>query len=283
MLIKFQNYSKTTKFYIRSRQLASITQKRLGLHQHLKDIQQQKESLQSQLDQVQHLANMGTVSYMIAHEINNLLTPLKSYASLALNNLDDHALAEKALHKTVQNCDRASQIMESMLALANGDTQNKKGNELLALVKDIFACLCRDFSKDGITVEICIPQGLIVWAVPVQIQQVMMNLILNARQAMLPRGGVLAIKAVETNDTVEIEITDTGNGIEQADLERIFDPFFTTKNHNSSTSERSGNGLGLAFCKRVIEKHNGLITVESKPANGSRFKITLPKPQSGKN
>jgi signal transduction histidine kinase len=261
--------------------LASITQKRLGLHQHLKVIQQQKESLQSQLNQVQHLATMGTVSYMIAHEINNLLTPLKSYASLALNNPDDKTLTEKALKKTVQNCENASRIMESMLALVNGDTQNKQETGLPALVEDIFACLCRDFSKDGISVEIHIPQGLVVWAVPVQIQQVMMNLILNARQAMLPRGGVLTLKAAEKNDTIEIEVADTGNGIEPADLERIFEPFFTTKNYKSSASERSGSGLGLAFCKRVIEEHDGLISVESKSAGGSKFKIILPKRPSG--
>jgi signal transduction histidine kinase len=280
-LIKFQNYLQSSKFYNRSRQLASITQKRLGLHQHLKVIQQQKESLQSQLDQVQHLATMGTVSYMIAHEINNLLTPLKSYASLALNNPDDKALTEKALQKTVQNCENASRIMESMLALVSGDTQNKQENNLSALIEDIFSCLCRDFSKDGISVKILIPEGLIVWAVPVQIQQVMMNLILNARHAMLPGGGILTIKAAEKKDITEIEVADTGKGIAPADLERIFELFFTTKNDKNASSERCGSGLGLAFCKRVIEEHEGSISVESKSGNGSKFTITLPKPRSG--
>jgi len=261
--------------------LASITEKRLCLHKHLKDQQQQNDALTSQLDQLQHLANIGTVSYMIAHEINNLLTPLKSYAALALNNFDDKALSEKALQKTVQNCERASKIMESMLALANGQTQKKKDTELFTLVEEVFSCLCRDFTKDGITVEICIPQGLTVWAVPVQIQQVLMNLILNARQAMLPRGGVLAIKAAEMTDGVEIQITDTGNGIESTKLERIFDPFFTTKKDKKSASEYSGAGLGLAFCKRIIDGHDGMISAESKPAGGSKFRIVIPKPQSG--
>ena len=261
--------------------MASITQKRLCLHRQIKDIQQQNDHLQSQFDQIQHLANMGTVSYMIAHEINNLLTPLKSYASLALNNPDDKALSEKALQKTVQNCGRASQIMESMLALANGDIQEKNDTKLLALVEEIFACLCRDFSKDGITVEIHIPKDLTVWAIPVQIQQVMMNLILNARQAMLPRGGVLVIKAAETNNAVEIDISDTGNGIEPADLERIFDPFFTTKKDKNSASKNSSAGIGLAFCKKVIEEHDGLIRAESKSGKGTKFRIILPKLQSG--
>ncbi len=262
--------------------MASITEKRLSLHKRLEVQQHQNQALKSQFARLQHLANMGTVSYMIAHEINNLLTPLKSYAAFALSNPDDQALAEKALQKAVRNCERASKIMESMLALVNGQTQEKKNARLLALVEEIFACLCRDFAKDGITVDIKIPDELTVWAVPVQIQQVLMNLILNARDAMLPRSGILTIKAAEKTDAVEIEVTDTGDGIEPADLKHVFDSFFTTKADKSSPAEYSGAGLGLAFCKMIIDGHNGCISVESKPGNGSKFKITLPKPQSGK-
>jgi signal transduction histidine kinase len=98
---------------------------------------------------------------------------------------------------------------------------------------------------------------------------------------MLPRGGILTIKATEKNDAVEIEVSDTGEGIEPTDLKNIFDSFFTTKINKSSSSEYSGAGLGLAFCKKIIAEHEGLISVESRPAKGSKFKITLPKPQSG--
>ena len=105
-----------------------------------------------------------------------------------------------------------------------------------------------------------------------------MNLILNAREAMLPRGGVLTIKAHDTADSVQIELTDTGCGIEPADLEKIFEPFFTTKVDNKSPSQRSGSGLGLVFVKKIIDAHSGSISVESKPARGSTFRITLPKP-----
>ena len=261
--------------------MASITEKRLSLHKRLKVQENQNEALKSQLAGLQHLANIGTVSYMIAHEINNLMTPLKSYSSFALSNPDDKALTQQALQKAVRNCERASKIMESMLALANGQTQEKKNARLLDLIEEIFTCLCRDFAKDGITVETQIPDDLTVWAVPVQIQQVLMNLILNARDAMLPRGGILAIKAKENADAVEIEVTDTGNGIEQADLKNIFEAFFTTKMCESPAAEYSGAGLGLAFCKMIIDGHKGCISVESKPGNGSKFKIILPKPQSG--
>ena len=96
------------------------------MHKQLTNQQQQQEQLQSQMAQLQILANMGNASYMIAHEINNVLTPLKSYAGLALKNRDDKALAKKVLEKTIKNCERASKIMESMLALANGEKQEKK-------------------------------------------------------------------------------------------------------------------------------------------------------------
>ena len=261
--------------------MASITGKRLSLHKRLEDQRHQNEALKSQLAQLQHLANMGTASYMIAHEINNLLTPLRNYATVALDSPHDNALVEKALQRVVRNCERASKIMENMLAVANGQTQEKKEARLLTLVEEVFACLCRDFAKDGITVETCMAEDLTVWAVPVQIQQVLMNLILNARDAMLPRGGVLTIKATEKADAAEIEVTDTGDGIEPADLKNIFGSFFTTKTGKNLPSEYSGAGLGLAFCKKIIDEHNGLISVESKVSQGSKFKITLPKPQSG--
>jgi signal transduction histidine kinase len=260
--------------------LTRTIEKRLSLHKHVANQQQQNDALKSQLTHLQALANIGTATCMVAHEINNLLTPLANFAALALNNPDDKLLSEKALQKVVRNCGHASKIMESMLVVANGRTQEKQNSLLIPLVEDIFACLCRDFAKDAITVNIQIPKDLTVWAVPVQIQQVLMNLILNARDAMLPRGGILTIKASDTTNAVQIEITDTGCGIKPADLKKIFQPFFTTKANEKSPSQHSGSGLGLLFVKRIIDDHEGSVSVESKPAGGTTFKITLPKPHS---
>lgn len=257
--------------------MTSIIEKRLCLHKNLSNQLQQNNALKSQISKLQALANLGTATCMIAHEINNLLTPLASYAALALDNPDDKSLNEKALQKAVKNCERASEIMESMLAVANGRTQNKKKAKLIVLVEEIFSCLCRDFAKDGITVKIEIPEGLMVLAVPVQIQQVLMNLILNAREAMLPSGGVLTIKAHDDTDMVEIEVADTGCGIKPTDLNKIFEPFFTTKTDKQSSTQRCTGGLGLVFCKKIIDEHRGGISVESQPAKGTTFRITLPK------
>ena len=114
-----------------------------------------------------------------------------------------------------------------------------------------------------------------IWGVHVQLQQALMNLILNDREAMLPRGGVLTIRAEQRTDDIMIRVRDTGCGIAQADIKKVFDSFFSTKDKNNSP--RSGTGLGLALCKKVIDAHNGSITIDSQPGKGTTFTITLPK------
>lgn len=253
--------------------MAGIIEKRLSLHKSLTEQKQQNDVLKSQLTRLNTLANVGSATYMIAHEINNLLTPVSNYAELALQNLADKPLCEKALGKTVKGCRQAAGIMESMVALANDEDQQKQQMRLADSIEQIFACLCRDFSKDGIEVKIEVDADLTVWAVPVQIQQVLMNLILNARDAMLENGGILTIKAEQSDENVQIRVFDTGCGIETANLQNIFEAFFTTK----SGRESSSAGLGLAFCKRIVDSHNGCISVESARPGATVFKITLPK------
>ena len=257
--------------------MTSIINKRLSLHKYLASEHKENTVLRSQVSQLQALANIGTATCMIAHELNNLLLPLGNYAALALSNPDDKLLIEKALQKVVRISERASKIMETMVAMAGGEVQQKKETSLIILVQEVFGCLCRDFSKDKITVNVKVPEDLTVWAVPVQIQQVLMNLILNARDAMLPSGGILTIEARETIDAVKIEVTDTGCGIERDKLEKIFEPFFSTKAGEKSSSQDASYGLGLAFCKQIVDAHGGCITAESKPAEGSAFKMSLPK------
>jgi signal transduction histidine kinase len=128
------------EFYTRAGQLTSIIEKRVSLHRDLANQQQQNDALKAQVLQLQSLANIGTAVYMIAHEINNLLTPLANYAALALENPDDKSLTDKALRKTLQNCRRAAKMMESMLAMVNGRRQEKENVPLAALVEDVFAC-----------------------------------------------------------------------------------------------------------------------------------------------
>ncbi len=258
--------------------MTSIIERRLSLHEHLAQKERENNALRSQNLQLQALANLGSATCMIAHEINNLLTPLASYAALAVQNPEDRDLAGKVLEKTVRNCQRASRIMESMLAMANGQRQEREDASVAALVQEVFTCLCRDLSKDGITVETHIPDGLRVDCVPVQIQQVLMNLILNAREALLPGGGLLKVTAAADTRYIDIRVSDTGRGIPPEDLKDIFRPFFTTRNAKNR-SVGSGAGVGLAFCRRIIEAHGGEIDVQSEPGKGSTFTVRLPNMQ----
>lgn len=245
------------------------------MHRNLKKQLQENQTLESQLARTQALANIGTVTCMIAHEINNLLTPLLNYSQLALQHPEDSELAKKAINKAEQNCNRICEIMQSMLSVASGDEKKQETANLCGLIDQIFQCLCRDFSKDGIGVRIKIPVELEITAVRPHIQQVLMNLILNARDAMLEKGGILTIYAEKNAENILIEICDTGIGINSANLSKVFDPFFSTK--RDEPNSKGGTGLGLAFCKKIVESHGGSISVESKPQKGAKFRIILPQ------
>lgn len=256
--------------------MASIIEKRLSLHRDLDRQLEKNKQLECQLGQLQALANIGLNTSMIAHEINNLLTPIANYAALALDNPADKQLTDKALNKTALTSKRISEVMQSILSMTKGDSEKRTIFSVRAVVNEIFTCLCRDFSKDQIIVSIDIPEDLKVEGVGIQIQQVLMNLILNAREALLPGGGYLKISAGIKDDTVAITVSDNGCGIDQQNLGKIFDAFFTTKSDKDSAGQTNGTGLGLAFSKKVIESHNGTMTVKSKPGIGSIFTVTLP-------
>ncbi|NLH42289.1 MAG: HAMP domain-containing histidine kinase [Planctomycetes bacterium] len=261
--------------------MTSIIEKRLSLHQRLAEQEQENRALKSQNTQLQALATLGSATCMIAHEINNLLTPLTTYAALAVQNPDDAALAKKVLDKTVRNCKRASRIMQSMLAMANGQDRQQESARVRAMVDEVFTCLCRDFAKDSIVVQTSIPEDLQVDCVPIQMEQVLMNLVLNARDAMLPGGGILKIVAGEDGDQVSITVSDTGRGIPPEHLPDIFRPFFTTKTQKDRPAgSNSGSGVGLAFCRRIVDAHQGQIDVASQPGKGSSFTIRLPRKPS---
>ena len=264
--------------YARSGPLTSIIERRQSLHQSLAQKEEENRALKSQNLQLQALANLGSATCMIAHELNNLLTPLVSYAALAIQNPDDKKLAEKVLDKTVRNCRRAAKIMQSMLAIANGQKQQQETVAVTALVDEVFTCLCRDFSKDRITVETRVADDLQIRCVPVQMEQVLMNLILNARDAMLPNGGFLRISAGADADHVSLIVSDTGTGITPENLKNIFRPFFTTKTGaDRPAGSTSGSGVGLAFCRRIVDAHGGEITVQSQSGQGSTFTVRLPR------
>jgi signal transduction histidine kinase len=249
--------------------LADLLEQRKALHQRVREIEKQYEALEETVLQLQPLANLGLAWAMTAHELNNLLMPVINYAQLAAQHPDDAALCEKAIQKTMLLSTRAAAILEKVMLLAREGQIEKETLPLNQLLDNVFACLGRDFSRDGIRVIRNIAGDVEITADAIAIQQVLMNLLLNARHAMLAAGGVLTISAEQTADGTLIRIADTGCGIEADTLKKIFTPFYTS-------GKDGGNGLGLAFCRKVIESHNGFITVDSEPGNGTRFKILLP-------
>jgi len=251
-------------------------ERRQTIHHQLRENEIRIRNLEQQLQALQKLATVGTMAYMTAHEFNNLLVPIINYATLALQHQNDTELIHKALAKVVKNGNNASQIIQSMLGLARDRSSRPEPVKLLPLIEECFQLLARDFSKDNINIKLNVPDDLEISVVPAQFQQVILNLIINARQALLPRGGTLTIKAHNSrHDTVEIQITDTGCGIDPDTIPKIFDPFFTTK-LGEEKPDLKGTGLGLSVTRDIIDAYKGTIQVTSTPDQGTTFTITLP-------
>ena len=241
-------------------------------------MQRQLDSVREQLCETQRLATIGTIAAVIAHEFNNLLTPIVSYSQFALQSAEgqtpDMELIKKALGKAYQSSSKAGRICTSMLGLARGESISGQVG-VQKLVDETLAVLARDPAKDGIALRVQIEPDLSVSGDPVQLEQVLLNLLINARQAMLGKGGSITIKATSTDGEVRIQVVDTGPGIPEKLLPKIFQPFFTTKG-TTRKGETKGTGLGLAICKEIVEHHRGHIDVQSEVGKGTTFSICLP-------
>jgi signal transduction histidine kinase len=257
-----------------------------SLEEQLALAQQRLDALQEQLTETQRLATIGTIAAVIAHEFNNLLTPIISYSQYALLSAQgptpDMELIKKALLKSFQSADKAGKICASMLALARGESTSKIVR-VQTLVDEVLCVLAREPQKDGIALRVQVEPDLEVSGDMVQLEQVLLNLLINARQAMLGRGGSLMIKAARYPESgeVKIHVIDTGSGIPEKVLPRIFEPFFTTK-CTVKRGESRGTGLGLAICKQIIEHHQGRIEVTSEVGRGTTFTLVLPVAASRK-
>lgn len=246
---------------------------RQSIHRQLAAAEQINEQLTVQLHQAQHLCGLGMAWAVTAHEINNLLTPMTNYARLALQYPQDAALTQKALEKTALLGQRAGEILEKIMAMASGKAIEKSRFSVNTLFDDAMLCIGRDFEKDGIRLVRNCPEEITIRGDRIMLGQAVMNLILNARRAMLGKGGQLRLSAGITLDGTQIEIADTGCGMTPDVLSHIFEPFYTTVKKGK---EHEGNGLGLVFCKQIVDAHEGCIQVESEPEGGTIFRILLP-------
>jgi PAS domain S-box-containing protein len=233
-------------------------------------VQQQQEAL----FQREKLAAMGSLLASVAHELNNPLSIVMVQADLLNEEVNEETLAER-IKVISQSAERCVRIVHNFLALARRAPPQRTHVELNALIAEAIPLLAYVLQVDNVDVEQDLADDLpLLWADRHQLHQVLVNLITNAHQALrdipVPRRLMLTTRYDSASSLVILEVADTGPGIPPELQERIFEPFFTTK------PPGVGTGLGLPFCKGIIEGHEGTISVESQVGRGAVFRIKLP-------
>ncbi len=246
------------------------------------DITEQKLAEQ-QLLRAQRLESIGTLAGGIAHDLNNILSPIMmSVEMLKMNGTDEDSI--RWLEMIRENTERGAELVKQVLTFARGMSGDRVTVQLKHIVKDLIRVLEETLPK-SIHLKFDIETDL--WTIsadPTQIHQVLMNICINARDAM-PMGGSLTIKAANVaidenyarmnidavpGEYVLLTVTDTGSGMPPEIVHRIFDPFFTTKEVGK------GTGLGLSTTLTIVKSHGGFLNVYSEPQKGSRFSIYFP-------
>lgn len=232
------------------------------------------EQLKRQVIALQRIASLGVLSSSIVHELNNALTPILNYAKLGMRS-NDAEFQRKSFERILEGAQRATAMAGGVLGLVRPRVDRLEPVELGRLVEDVLLITAKDLQKHRVHVEYQARERVLSAVNPAQIQQVLLNLVINARQAM-PNGGTLSILVGRdaTRRWGEIRLSDTGTGIAPADLKRIFEPFFSTK--SADQAGLGGTGLGLPVCRDIIEAHKGRIRVESRPGEGATFTLRLP-------
>lgn len=245
------------------------------LLQHLEHVEAQFKQIRAGLTHSHRLATLGTIASIIAHEYNNILTPIISYGQLALATPEDGELMKKAVQKAVAGAERAASISASLLGFAREADQEHVAS-LPEVVREAMACLARDPKKDGIEVVVDVPEVKVAMP-PVNLQQVLLNLVLNAINAMKPGRGTIRVTGREEGGWTHIEVSDTGPGIPAEIADRLFEPFVThSPARGGGGGARKGTGLGLWICRDLVQNVGGTIAVESAPGSGATFHITVP-------
>lgn len=247
------------------------------------DITRQKK-LEEQLRQSQKLEAIGQLAGGIAHDFNNMLTAIIGYAHLLGMKIAKDNELRLFVDQILSSAEKSADLTRQLLAFSRKQVIAPRETDLNALIKGMEKFLIRLIGEDIEFKTVLAGEDLIVMVDSGQIEQVIMNLCTNARDAM-PGGGVLSVSTeVKEQDAVyaeaqglpqpgkyaSISVTDTGQGMDEKIIQRIFEPFFTTK------EQGKGTGLGLSIVYGIIKQHNGNITVYSEPGRGTTFRIYLP-------
>jgi two-component system, NtrC family, sensor kinase len=226
--------------------------------------------LEEQLQISEKMASIGLLAAGVAHEVNTPLTGISSFTQMLLEGAEPDDPKTKVLEKIERQTFRAAKIVNGLLNLARPAHTESAAIDLNAVINDVLALLDHQLRTGRIQVRKELSAApLLVQGIEYKLQQVFLNLFLNARDAM-PRGGWLTVATRDGDRGASIDIADTGSGIPPDQLSRIYDPFFTTK------AIGKGTGLGLSITYGIVQEHGGTITCDSAVGQGTRFSLTLP-------
>lgn len=226
--------------------------------------------LEEQLQISEKMASIGLLAAGVAHEVNTPLTGISSYTQMLLDGADRSDPRTTLLEKIERQTFRAAKIVNGLLNLARPAQVDAGPIDVHAVINDVLALLEHQFKGGNIQLRKELTAAApVVNGIEHKLQQVFLNLFLNARDAM-PKGGWLSIASRNDGDQVVVEVADTGSGIRAEHLSRIYDPFFTTK------PTGQGTGLGLSITYGILQEHGGAISCQSTVGQGTRFVLTFP-------
>jgi len=229
-----------------------------------------RSELERRLVQADKLSSIGLLAAGVAHEVNTPLAVISTYAQMLARQVSGDEQKSRLLEKIARQTFRASEIVNSLLNFSRTSTTAFDELDLNRVIRETLVLIEPQMEKAGIKIQLDLEEQLpAVKGNLGRLQQVFLNLFLNARDAM-DSGGILEIRSRNQGQVVRIEVGDTGHGIPPENLHRIFDPFFTTK------AGRKGTGLGLSVTYGIIREHGGDIEVDSQPGEGTRFRLEFP-------
>jgi signal transduction histidine kinase len=232
------------------------------------------QSVQRDLLADQRRAMLGSLTGIMAHEYNNLMTPVLARAQDAVSR-DDVAAMRKALTTTLAQTEKALHFTRQVMELAQGREGPAESCRVVDLVDATITSAVRPFAKDGIELELVVPDDLYIRAQPLLFEQALLNLLLNARAAMKGLCGRLSISASRQGETVDIAVRDSGTGISPEMLDDVVNPFLAAA-ADTSPGDWTGVGLGLVACRLIAQQHGARITAQANDGPGCTFRLGWP-------